>query len=78
MGLKLLIFRWFQGFEKLFFTIKLSIKLDWQKIKKIPHAILGTIISQTISQKFCKIGLNSEELELLNYALFLTFSIENR
>ena len=35
--------------EKLFFTITLLIKLDRQKINKIPHTVLETIISQIIS-----------------------------
>ena len=40
-------------------------KLDRQKIKKIPHTVLETIISRIISQNFFKIGLSPEELELL-------------
>ena len=77
MGLEKFKFGWFWGSEKLLFTIKLSIKLDRQKIKKIPHTVLETIISQIMSQNFCKIGLNSEELELLEYALVITFFKEN-
>ena len=45
---------------------------------KIPHMVLETIISRIISQNFCKIGLNPEELELLEYALVITFFKENR
>ena len=42
-------FRWFFASEKLFFAIKLLlIKLDRQKIKKIPHTVFETIISQII------------------------------
>ena len=33
----------------MFFIIKLLIKLDQQKVKKIPHIILEAIISQIIS-----------------------------
>ena len=58
--------------------MKLLIKLDRQKIKKIPHTVLETIISQIISQNFYKIGLNPEELELLESALVITFFNENR
>ena len=36
------------GVRKLFFTIKLLMKLDQQKIKKIPHIFLKIIISQII------------------------------
>ena len=53
--------------------MKLLIKLDRQKIKKIPYTVLDTIISQIISQNFCKTELNPEELELLDYALVITF-----
>ena len=60
----------FFGSKKLLFAIKLLKKLDRQKIKKIPHRVLEKIISQIISQNFCKIGLNPEELELLECALF--------
>ena len=42
------IFRWFFGSKKLFFTKKLFIKLDQQKIKKILHTVLETIISKII------------------------------
>ena len=69
---------WFQGSQELLFTITLLIKLDRQKIKKIPHTVLETIISRIIMQIFCKIGLNPEELELLEYALVITFFKENR
>ena len=31
MGLEIFHFRWFYGSEKLFISIKLLIKLDWQK-----------------------------------------------
>ena len=48
MGLKIFNFPWFFGSEKLFFTIKLLIKLDQQKIKKTLHTVLETIISQII------------------------------
>ena len=51
--------------KKSFFTIKLLIKLDRQKIEKIPHTVLEKIISQIIPQNFYKVGLNPEELELL-------------
>ena len=37
MGLEIFNFRWFFGSEKLFFPTKLLIKLDRQKIKKIPQ-----------------------------------------
>ena len=37
------------------------------------HALLETIISRIISYDFWKIGLNPEELELLEYALVITF-----
>ena len=39
MGLEIFILWWFYGSEKLLFTIKSLMKLDWQKIKKIPHTI---------------------------------------
>ena len=35
------------------------------RIKKIPHIVLETIISQIISWNFCKIELNPREFELL-------------
>ena len=41
MGLGIFKFGWFQGSQKLLFAIKLSIKLDQQKIKKIPHNRFG-------------------------------------
>ena len=46
MGLEIFNFRLFFGSEKLFFTIKLLVKLDEQKIKKFPHTVLETILSQ--------------------------------
>ena len=52
---------------------KLLAKFDRQKIKKIAHIVLETTISQMISNNFCKIGLNLEELELLECALVITF-----
>ena len=73
MGLEIFNFRWCFGSEKLFFTIKLLIKLDWQKTKKIPPTILEPVISQIILQNFCKIGLNPGELELLECAQAITF-----
>ena len=48
-------------------------KLDREKNKNILHIALEIIISQIISQNFCKIGLNSEELEPLECALVITF-----
>ena len=72
MGLKIFNFWWFYGSEKLFFSIKLLIKLSWQKNKKIRHTGLETIISQIISSNSCKIALIPEELELLEYALWLS------
>ena len=48
-SLEIFNFRWFFGSEKLAFNIKLLMKLDRQRIKKIPHTILETsIISQII------------------------------
>ena len=44
-----------------------------KKIKKTRHIVLLAIISQIIMHSFCKIELNSEELELLEYALVITF-----
>ena len=43
------------------------------KIMKIPHTVQDTIIAQIISQNFCQTGLKSAELELLEYALVITF-----
>ena len=40
-------------------------KHDQQKMKNIPHSVLKKIISQIISQNFCKVGLNPKEFELL-------------
>ena len=77
MGRETFKFRWFFSSKKLFFTIKLSIKLDQQKIKKITRNVLETIISQIILVKFYKIGLNPEELELLECALVITFFNKN-
>ena len=74
MCLKIFNCPWFFGSEKLLFTIKLLLKLDRQKIKKIPHTILETIISKIILSNFCKIGLNPGELELLESALVINFS----
>ena len=48
MGLEIFNFRWFFGSEKLFFTIKLLIKLDRQNVKKIPQTDLETIILEII------------------------------
>ena len=47
MGLE--IFWWFFDTEKLFFAIKLLIKLDREKIEKIPDTILETITSKIFS-----------------------------
>ena len=47
-----------------------------KKIKKTRHIVLLTIISQIIMHSFCKIELNSEELELLEYALVITFFLQ--
>ena len=44
-----------------------------KKLKKTRHIVLLAIISQIIMHSFCKIELNSEELELLEYALVITF-----
>ena len=52
-------------------------KLDRQNIRKTPHIVLETIISQIILQNFCKIGLNPDELEPLECALVITFLNEN-
>ena len=52
---------------------KIVNKTRWTKVKKIRHTILQTIISRIISWSFCKIGFNAEELELLEYALVITF-----
>ena len=57
---------------------RIIIKLDGQKIKKISNTALQTSISQIISQNFCRNFINPEELELLEYALIMTFSTENR
>ena len=73
MGLEIFKFRWFFSSKKLIFTIKLLIKVDRQKIKKIPHNFLEAIISQIILYNFSKIGLNPEELELWECALVITF-----
>ena len=54
MGLDKYNFWWFYGFEKLFFTTKLLIKHKQQKIKKTQHTVKEKIISQIISQNFCK------------------------
>ena len=77
ISFKILNFRWFFGSEKLFFTTKLLIKLDRQKIKKISHTVLEKIILQIIPKNFCKIGLNPEEMGLLECALAITFFNEN-
>ena len=60
MVLKIFNFQWFCSSEKLFFSIKLLINLNWQK-----NTTLEIIVSQVISYNFCKIGLNPKELELL-------------
>ena len=78
MGLEIFNFRWFFGSEKLLFTIELLIKLDQQKIKNISHVVLEIITLQIILYNFCKIGLNLEELELLECALVISFFNENR
>ena len=49
MILEIFNFRWFSGSEKLFFSIKLLINLDWQKNMKISLTILEVIILQIIS-----------------------------
>ena len=49
MDLEIFKFGWFYGSQKLLFAIKLSMKLDRQKIKKIPHTVFDTIISQIMS-----------------------------
>ena len=41
---------------------KLVIKIERQKIKKIPPIISENIITQIISQNFCKTGLNPNVL----------------
>ena len=78
MGLEIFNFRWFFGSTKLFLTIKLLIKLDRPKNKETTRIVLETIISQIILQNFCKIGLNPGELELLEFAIVITFFNENR
>ena len=78
MGLEIFNFRWFFGSEKLLFTIELLTKLDQQKIKNISHVVLEIITLQIILYNFCKIGLNLEELELLECALVISFFNENR
>ena len=65
MGLDILNFWWFYGYEKLLFTEKLLVKRKLQKIKKTPHTVLEKIILQIISKNFCKVILNSKELQLL-------------
>ena len=65
MGLDILNFWWFYGYEKLLFTEKLLVKRKLQKIKKTPHTVLEKIILQIISKNFCKVILNSKELKLL-------------
>ena len=48
-----------------------------RKVKNILDTVLETINPQIISKNFCKIGLKPEELELLEYALVITFWKEN-
>ena len=52
----------FHSSKNLFFTTKLVIKFEQQKIKKNPPIISENIITQTISQNFFKIGLNPNVL----------------
>ena len=40
-------------------------KTQTTKIKKIPPSVFKKVISQVISQNFCKIGINPKELEFL-------------
>ena len=47
-SLEIFNFRWFFDSEKLAFNIKLLMKLDRQRIKKIPHTVLETIIISQI------------------------------
>ena len=65
-------------FQKAVLHQKLLIKLDRRKIRKMLQTVLETIVSQIILQNFCKIGLNPDELELLECALVITFLNENR
>ena len=50
------------------------------KIKKTPHTVMETIIPQIILKLKLrlKIGINPEELQLLEYALIMTFFTESR
>ena len=66
-GPEIFNFWWFHGSEKFFFTTKLLIKHERQKIKKILHTVLEKIISQNISQNICKIGLTEADLGLLEH-----------
>ena len=61
-----------------FWKIALHNKIINKTRSKIPHTVLWTIISQIIMKNFCKTGLNPEKLELLEYALAITFFKENR
>ena len=54
-------------------TFQLFVILTFRKSKKILHHVSETIFSQIISWNFCKIGLNPEELELLECALVINF-----
>ena len=64
-------------FQKAVLHQKLLIKLDRRKIRKMLQTVLETIVSQIILQNFCKIGLNPDELELLECALVITLFNEN-
>ena len=64
-------------FQKAVLHQKLLIKLDRRKIRKMLQTVLETIVSQIILQNFCKIGLNPDELELLECAPVITLFNDN-
>ena len=54
-----------------------KIKFDRQKARNFAHRFGDNYLTDHLV-KFCKIGLNPEELELLEYAMITTFFNENR
>ena len=69
IGLEIFNFCSFSRFRKIVLHNKNINKTRRPEIKKKPCTVLKKIISQIISQNFCKIELNPEKLEFLELVL---------
>ena len=82
MGLKIFNFRWFYGFENLFFSIKLLIKLDWQKKQENSKQLFGDnyltdhLVKFPTSFNFSRGSCWQTMIAILNEAYCVNFMVD--